>query len=76
MSQLFRANFTKFVKDIKSSLEKDVRNGDIDKCHKNLSKKFKPNEISGVLNGLYQQELEEQNLPQKREKVWHRCYKD
>ena len=50
MSQLFRANFTKFVKDMKSSLEKDVRNGDIDKCHTNLSKKFKPNEISGGIN--------------------------
>jgi len=50
MSQLFRANFTKFVKDMKSSLDKDVKNGDIDKCHTNLSKKFKPNEISGGIN--------------------------
>ena len=50
MAQLFRANFTKFVKDMKSSLDKDAKNGDIDKCYTNLSKKFKPNEISGGIN--------------------------
>jgi DNA-directed RNA polymerase II subunit RPB2 len=50
MSQLFRANFSKFVKDMKSSLDKDVRIGKIEDCHKNLAKKFKPNEIAGGIN--------------------------
>jgi len=50
MAQLFRSNFSKFVKDAKRGLEKDVKAGKIDECYKNLSRKFKPNEIAGGIN--------------------------
>lgn len=47
VSQLFRAHFSKYVKDMKSSLDKDARNGHINECGFNLNKKFKPNDIEG-----------------------------
>ena len=47
VGQLFRAHFSKYVKDMKSSLDKDARNGHIDECGYNLNKKFKPNDIEG-----------------------------
>ena len=47
LGQLFRTNFAKFTKDMKSSIDKDIRQGRIDECGLNLSKKFKPNDISG-----------------------------
>lgn len=45
IGQLFRTHFAKYVKDMKSSLDKDARNGRIDECGLNLNKKFKPSDI-------------------------------
>ena len=46
MRQLFHAHFNKYVKTMKSSLERDIRDGKIEDCHLVLNKKFKPNEIT------------------------------
>ena len=50
LGQLFRSYFTKFVNDIKLSLDKDVRAGRIEECGNNLNKKLKPNDIKTGLN--------------------------
>ena len=50
LAQLFRTYFSKFVKDIKSQLEKDVKLDRISECGENLSKKFKVNDITTGLN--------------------------
>ena len=50
LSQLFRLNFSNFINDIKTNLEKDVRAGRIKECGNNLSKKIKPNDIKTKIN--------------------------
>jgi DNA-directed RNA polymerase II subunit RPB2 len=45
MAQLFRAYFGKFVKELKTTCEKDMMAGRISELPQNLSKKLKPNSI-------------------------------
>jgi DNA-directed RNA polymerase II subunit RPB2 len=49
MSQLFRSLFAKFVKEIKTSCDKDMMSGKFNDLKNNLSKKLKPNEIESGL---------------------------
>lgn len=46
MAQLFRSHFSKFAKDLKMSLQKDIPER-IKELGNNLAKKFKPNDIEG-----------------------------
>ncbi len=49
LASLFRANFNKLVKDMKASIDKDIKNGRFDEISAGLSKKIKANTIETSL---------------------------